>query len=193
MKEEFEKLWGRPVPVELRQLIEFQEEESDFECYSQGFGVETCGRSGLENGWSDNPDFLAKLYPFAQANGSGSIYAIWDDGSGYPLGDMPVVVFGDEGGEWVVARYFSEFLQLLTFDTEIMALPDSAYFWKDEDEDDDYQSDDAQRYRDWFCEHYDYLSPVDTNEEAQEIIDIAQQEHQQDFNNWLGSFEIGEA
>lgn len=106
-----EKEWGVAVPVELRRLIRFQQEESEFENYSQGFGI-WAGEfyEGLKAGWSADPRFLGNLYPFAQANGTGATYAIWDDEEGYPLDDMPVVVFGDEGGAWVVADTFGEFL-----------------------------------------------------------------------------------
>lgn len=185
---QMEKEWGRAIPTELRQLIEFQEEQSDFENYSQGFGIWAEDfYSGLEAGWSDDPEFLGRLYPFAQANGSGSTYAIWDNGEGYPMSDMPVVVFGDEGGEWVVADHFGEFLQLLTFDTEITATPpDYCFFHKDED---DYQSDDAELFREWFSESiHSHLPFVDTNEQAQAIVQNAQEKHQQKFTDWLEKF-----
>ncbi len=189
MLEQMEKEWGRMVPVELKRLIRFQEEESAFENYSQGFGIwESDFYDGLKYGWSDNPNFLGKLYPFAQANGSGSTYAIWDDGEGYPMGDMPVVVFGDEGGEWVVANHFGEFLQLLTFDTEISVDYDDCFFYKDEEE--DYESPDAEKFREWFSEFYNYLPIVDSNEQAEDIITNAQNINQQKFNDWLSEFGI---
>lgn len=188
MKETFEKLWGKEIPLELEQLILFQEEQSAFENYAQGFGVETSGREGLQHGWSDNPNFLGKLYPFAQANGTGAFYAIWDDGEGYPMGDMPVVVFGDEGGAWVVADTFGELLQLLTFDTEISVDHDGCYFYKNEK---DYkQNPDTEKFRKWFSEFYTYLPRVNSNQQANEILKSAQQKHQAKFNAWLSSFDI---
>ncbi|MDO4434007.1 MAG: SMI1/KNR4 family protein [Alysiella sp.] len=184
-----EKEWGRPIPVELRRLVEFQADESDFEQFSQGFGIwEADFYGGLKEGWSDNPEFLGKLYPFAQANGSGSTYAIWDDGEGYPMGDMPVVVFGDEGGQWVVANHFGAFLQLLTFDTEISVDWNSCFFYKDEE---GYEENpDAEKFRQWFSEYQGYLPTVESNEHAAAILADAQANHQQKFNEWLGRFGI---
>lgn len=188
MIQEFEQLWGKPVFEELKELIRFQEEESGFEYYSQGFGVGFDDKNGLKYGWCDNPEFLAKLYPFAQANGTGSTYAFWDDGSGREMSDMPVVVFGDEGGECVVANHFGELLQLLTFDTEIYVDWDDCSFCKDED---DYEeSPDKEAFCEWFEKHYSHLPLVDSEEQADEIIKKAQRKHQQKFNDWLSSFGI---
>lgn len=189
MIQEFENLWGKPIPEELRKLIEFQEKESDFENYSQGFGVDFDDRSGLKYGWSDTPDFLERLYPFAQANGTGSFYAIWDDGSGNSLADMPVVVFGDEGGQWVVAQNFSELLQLLTYDREIYVDHACCYFYKDENDEDYEESEDADKFRNWLQETLN-ISSIDAEDEIATIVIDAQAEIQEEFNEWLSNFDV---
>ena len=58
--------------------------------------------------------------PFAQATGGGSFYALWSDGQTKTTSDMPVVVFGDEGGAHVVAENVRGLLQLLTYGVEPM-------------------------------------------------------------------------
>src|SRR6218665_3794612 len=85
------------IPSELEKLINFQNNLSGFECYSQGFGVLIDDKSGLAT-WSEDSAFLDRLLPFAQANGSGSFYTFWNDGTDKPLNQMPIIVFGDEGG-----------------------------------------------------------------------------------------------
>ncbi len=184
MQEEIKQIWDtQAIPVELEKLIQFQEEESGFEEYAQGFGVQADDKDGLRFGWCDNTDFLDRLYPFAQANGSGSFYAIWDDGSGKALSDMPIVVFGDEGGEYVVAKNILQLLQILTLDTEIFVLPyDEPSFIKDEG--DDYcESTDSQRYIEWLDKEFG-LKAVDEND-VNGIISAAQAQYQKQFEDWM--------
>lgn len=193
MKEVLQQFWQKSLPLALEKLIDFQEQQSGFECYSQGFGVCFDDKDGLKHGWCNNPDFLAKLYPFAQANGTGSYYAFWDNGLGLSLDEMPVVVFGDEGGEWVVAKNFLELLQLLSYDTEIYVDYDRAGFFKlDEDDEYYYESDDAVLYREWLQEHFGDLPFVDNDEQAGAITQVAQQTYQQAFNDWLSNYGIND-
>ena len=182
MLQEFKELWGKQsIPAELEKLIQFQEEESGFEEYSQGFGVQADDKDGLKYGWCENPDFLARLYPFAQANGSGSFYAIWDDGSGKELNQMPIAVFGDEGGEFIVAENILQLMQLLTFDAEI-SVYDTAYFYRDEEDAD--ESSDAEKYAEWLNEEFG-LNPVN---DTDPIIQKAQEKYQAKFEEWLGEY-----
>ena len=67
------------------------------------------------------------MLPFAQANGSGSVYALWRVDDREDLGALPVVVLGSEGGFHVVARNLAELLQLLGFDAEIAVDWNDAY------------------------------------------------------------------
>jgi hypothetical protein len=101
--------WGAPhepySPVpELNLLWELQD-WAGFEAYAQGFGLARFGdQSGLRAGWTEDDDALARLIPFAQATGTGSEYAFWRVDDRTDIGSLPVVVFGDEGGELVMAR-----------------------------------------------------------------------------------------
>ncbi|SKA28720.1 hypothetical protein SAMN04488128_10321 [Chitinophaga eiseniae] len=86
----------------------------------QEFALNSDGRA--------EPVFLAQLIPFAQANGSGSFYALWQHNDSTDLNELPVGVFGDEGGEYGVAENLNRFLQLLTIDAEPMIFDGVNYF-----------------------------------------------------------------
>ena len=81
------------LPKELELLINFQN-DSSFENYSDGFGISIDNKSGLKS-WSNDPEFIKRVLPFAQANGCGSFYAFWDMNNGNKLSAMPILVFGD--------------------------------------------------------------------------------------------------
>jgi len=170
---------GNPVPHALAQLLEFQN-ETGFEYYSEGFGLLRDDKSGLHHGWSAEPAFLDKLMPFAQANGSGSFYALWQHDATTDLAALPVVVFGDEGGEFVVAENIAGLLQLLTIDAEPMIFDDVS-FYKDPEQD---PSDYAEDYKSWLMEQFK-LAPI---EEAEDIMIPAQEKYQAAFDEWKAPF-----
>lgn len=183
--EEFKHNWGdKEIPSELERLIDFQENVSGFEYYSDGFGVREEKREWF-HGWSNSPDFLNRIYPFAKANGSGSTYAIWDDGSTKPMAEMPIIVLGDEGGTHIVAENMRQLLHLLTFDCEISVDWDSAFVYKDTD---DYEeNDDLPEFLAWLKDEYNIV-PIQTNDEANQLIASAQEKYKQAFDNWLGKY-----
>lgn len=169
------------LPPVLEKLIQFQNEQSDFESYSQGFGVLIDDKSGIKS-WSEDEAFLERLYPFAQANGSGSTYALWNDGSLLELADFPIVVFGDEGGVHVVADNLLALMQMLLFDSEISVDFEEVYFYKDED---DYEeSEGHQTYKNWLKKEFN-LEPV---EDPDSLIQIAQENYQEDFEQWFQNY-----
>src|SRR5688572_23561664 len=93
-KEDFaQNFGGKRVPDALAKLWDFQH-ETGFESYCEGFGLLYDDKGGLENGWSDNPAFLEKLMPFAQANAGGSFYALWQYDDAVAPDELPVVLFG---------------------------------------------------------------------------------------------------
>jgi hypothetical protein len=165
------------MPKELDMLISFQN-DSDFENYSSGFGLY---EDNLDH-WSAAPEFKKRLKVFAQANGSGSQYAFWEDEDGKKLSEMPVVVFGDEGGVHVVAKSMLELMHLLTFDAEISVYHDGASFYKDKE---DYvATNDSSKYCSWLMEHFD----LDSIEKPNTIITAAQNEYKSKFEAWIKLF-----
>ena len=179
---EFKENWGlTAIPAELEKLIYFQTNISSFENYSQGFGVLIDDKSGLKS-WSEDVSFLDKLFPFAQANGSGSFYAIWNDGTTKPINEMPIVVFGDEGGVHIVAENILQLLHLITFDTEISVDFEEIYFYKDED---DYEeSEDLNEFLNWLKGDYG----LDQIQEPSDIISSAQEKYKEEFDKWFGQY-----
>ena len=115
--------------AELNSLKNLQDRLGS-ESFADGFALLEYGDTSGVVGWSADPEFTAKLVPFAQANGSGSFYALWRLDDRADLAALPVVVFGDEGGLHVVARNLRELFQLLGFDSEISVDWDSAYFYR---------------------------------------------------------------
>jgi len=171
---------GHDTPPELVKLLAFQNEH-DFEGYSSGFGLLEDDKAGLES-WSDDEGFLSKLMPFAQANGSGSFYALWSSGSATKTSDMPVVVFGDEGGAHVVAENVKGLLELLAYDVEPMIDEDEVDFTKDDD--DHEPSDSADEYRTWLKKEFGLSAPKDANA----LVAAAAKRHQEGFAAWMAEF-----
>jgi hypothetical protein len=169
-----------PVP-ELNLLKEFQD-RLGFEAYADGFGLTEYGdTSGLEAGWSKDPDFLRGLIPFAQATGGGSFYALWRVDDRTDLATLPVVVFGDEGGQHVVARDLRELLQIIAYDCEITVDWDSAYYYRD---DDHRHSRGHEQYVAWLRERFG-LTPTD---DPDTVVATAQEEMGDRFAAWSGEF-----
>lgn len=177
--EDFKKNFNNQITNELVLLFEIND-ELGFENYSQGFGLYEDDKSGISS-WSEDSDFLDKLMPFAQANGSGSMYVLWNNGSGNSLSDLPVVVFGDEGGYHIVAKNILEFMQLLTFDTEISVDHEEVYFYKDEDYE---ESENLQEYINWLKENFN-LNPI---EETESILENAKEKYKADFDKWVSQY-----
>jgi uncharacterized protein YwqG len=178
LKEFQQNFDGRYPRKEFVFLNAFQHEMKD---YAQGFCLIVDDKSGLES-WSDDEEFLNQLMPFAQANGSGSFYALWDEDKGKELNEMPIIVFGDEGGAHVVAENILELMHLLSYDTEISVDREEAYFYKDED---DYEeSEYAEAYKDWLKEHF-MLDPI---EDPDSIIKQAKEKYDGPFYKWINEF-----
>lgn len=117
---------GREAPPELRGLLELQRLWG-MESFTQGFAVQEDDKSLIAT-WSRDKGFLDALMPFASANGTGSCYALWNDGTSSDLAKMPVVVFGDEGGCFVIAENVRGLLEVLSADIEPSVWPDSVDF-----------------------------------------------------------------
>ncbi|WP_344313972.1 hypothetical protein [Fodinicola feengrottensis] len=127
------------------------------------------------------PEFLDRLIPIAQANGSGSEYVIWRVDDREDLAALPIAVFGDEGGEHIIARNFGELLRLLAYDAEIMAMYDEAYFYR---QDDDEHSGSHDIFVKWLRERHGLESADDPGA----IVKAAQDEFGDRFRTWITPF-----
>ena len=145
---------------------------------SECFELNTYSADELSN-WSDEREFLARLTPFAQATGSGSIHALWLHRDGVSLSEAPVAVLGDERGIHVVAKNLLALLQILSFDVEPMIDWDSVSFYKPDDHE---PSDRANEYAKWLASELG-LAPI-----ADALVTGGQQEHKAAFDRWVKQF-----
>lgn len=182
---------GRPVPQELSRLLDFQN-ELDTQ-YTESLWLTLRETNGLKAGWSADPAFLARLVAFSVATASGSFYALWDPADGSAPAQWPVIAFGDEGGEWVIAANVRELLQLAALDVEPMVMHDSAYFYiDDEDDDGDDEDDDGiegiDAYRGWLKKTFDLVAVDD----PEPVVEAAQARWQAAFDAWKRPFLQGD-
>ena len=119
------------VPPELAKLFVFQQGVRTFQGYSDGFWLIEDDKGGLKT-WSEKPEFLSRLLPFAQADGKGSFYALWAQGTAGDAGSFPVLVFGGEGGAHVVAENVNALLRIVAFDSEPIVDAGGVFFDKDD-------------------------------------------------------------
>lgn len=191
------------IAYELVALLSF-EQRYGAECYAQGFSLST--NSYAVSSYSENEEFLKRLMTFASANGSGSAYALWDNGTGKALNEMPVIVFGDEGGVHVVAKNILELMHLLTFDSEVWVDHAGASFGggflepdsdgeeaeDDESEADENDEDDDELEPSFYTEHYkDWLRNsfgLDRVTNPDRIVKAAQEEYKASFDAWFKQY-----
>lgn len=170
------------IPSNLIKLLNFEHTNAYDDNFSESFELDIDeAKEGLKT-YSTDPRFLESLYEFARADASGSYYAFWLNDNNRDLSVAPIVIFGSEGGFHVVASYFNEFLQLLTFDNEPMVDWDNIYYYKDPET---YQpSLKHQEYCDWLINELSITPIADANT----IVDSAKQKYQQHFNVWIRQF-----
>lgn len=194
---------GHPVPEDLIRLGAFQ--NATQVPYTEGLWLTDHEKRGLEAGWSKEPAFLDRLVAIAVANGSGSFYALWNPDNGSAPDQWPVVLFGDEGGEWVIARDLRELLRLSWLDIEPYIDHDQAFFFIDEEDedgedddllagDDDGDGDDdetdgrgseaIEAYREWLAE----VARVEPVTDPDPVVERAQAEWQSSFDDWKRPF-----
>jgi len=168
------------VPAALVKLIEFNATQSGW--FSQGFELEIDIEDiGLKT-YSGQPEFLDALFTIAQADCTGSSYAIWRQGMA--LADSSIVAFGSEGGAHVVAENLLGLFRILTLDAEILIDWKGAIYFKPADAE---PSEGAADYAQWLAKNFQLKAVKDT-EEATQIVTDAQKVHEQAFQVWLKRF-----
>lgn len=168
------------VPAPLLALLVFEDEVGS-ENYSQALSLYVDDKSGLKHGWSSEPAFLEALFPVATANASGSFYALWKAPDCAGPETWPVVVFGDEGGEWVVARDLATLLAVSAFDVEPMVDHEEVHFHKGPS---DWPSPSIGRYRMWLAQSF----AIDPSGDPNALVAEAQALWQRKFDQWKGPF-----
>jgi hypothetical protein len=168
-----------PVP-ELNLLKEFDDRIGPV-FYSDGFELLEYGADAGLHTWSEDPGFLSRLVPFAQANGSGSAYALWrcDDRDETELAAVPVVFVGDEGELYVIARSLMELFRLLALDSEPHS--DIGFFVGDEGvEEHSYAH---EEFVAWLDRNFGLAPPEDP-----EALWAERKPHDERFRTWASRF-----
>lgn len=176
---------GINVPRKLLALLKFSTEASQQSYFSEGFEFSLGkDKTGLKT-YSKDELFLNSIYEFANADGTGSSYGFWLKDGNSNLGEVPIVVFGCEGGFHVVARNLDGLLQILTFDCELMIDWGEVYYYKDPD---DFEpSSMSKKYCDWLKNE----CALDTIDSTDAIVAEAQKYYKDSFNAWVGKFYEG--
>ena len=100
------------------------------------------------------------------------------------LATLPVVVFGDEGGQHVVAPDLRELFRLLGHDSEILVGHDSTGFWRDADEPHSPRHDE---YVTWLHRCFG-LTPAADEQTADGIVEAARAAYGEAFARWHRPF-----
>ncbi len=170
---------GRDVPELLLKLWDF-DQTCDCRYFAEGFEFVADAKGAIAT-WCNATGFLERLLPFAQANGSGSVYALWLPSSDTNLRVAPVIIFGDEGGVHVVAENISQLLRLLTFDAEPIVDFDSVCYCRFDDQE---FSPHTQRYADWLAAN----AGLTTIQDPKEIVGAAQSAWKSRFVAWAREY-----
>ncbi|MFF3455318.1 hypothetical protein ACFYXH_13485 [Streptomyces sp. NPDC002730] len=169
-------------PILELNLLKELEERIGVENISPGFYLTDFGDTADISTWSEDSEFLDSLLPFANANASNSIYALWRIDRRADLATLPVVVFGDEGGIAVVSRNLRDLCQQLGCNRTLMVGDYSASFRDDADDEDEEGR--RTEYLAWLRQHLDLTSTPDPNA----LMVAAEKEVAVQFANWVGHF-----
>jgi len=171
---------GHETPGDLIELYKFDQRSKGE--YARGFELSDLSEKSMLRTYSEDSLFLSSLVEFAQANYSGSHYAIWI-ADNPDLNSAPVVVFGDEGGYHIVAENIKQLLVILSCDAEAMVSWDRVVYFKDpEDETSPWRGE----FCDWLKKAFG-IQPTD-DADANLITEMAQTKHGENFKKWMKQF-----
>lgn len=168
------------VPEPLAKLIDFAATQKGW--FSQGLEMEVDPADMMFSTYSDKPAFLDNLFHIAEADGTGSSYAIWRQGD---LTTSPIIIFGSEGGYHVVAENLQGLFRILTLDAEPMVSWKKIFYSKPDDHE---PSDRAVAYSKWLTQTFG-LAPVKDAKEVEAILKVAQAVHGNAFDRWVKGFQ----
>jgi hypothetical protein len=165
------------VPNALKKLLDFQNNTSGPEFYATGFELIVNQAPGMLETYSSDVAFTNAFCIFAQANGSGSLYAIWR-GIDTDLNTAPIILFGDEGGVAVIAQHIQELLQLLSVDAEAWIGSSGIYMKR---QDGDRVSPMSETFKGWLKTNFN----LDAISDTEPVVTAAQAKHQTVFEQWM--------
>ncbi|NIF06144.1 hypothetical protein F3J23_11900 [Chryseobacterium sp. Tr-659] len=162
-------------PKELLLLYDFQERHIN---YAQYFYLQGYDKTILKQ-WNPHSSFISTIWPFARANSFGAIYALWDDGTGKELNEMPVIVLNEGNSPDIIAGNILQLLHLLTFDIEPVINDESFMLYNNKDS--FAPSLHTEMYCSWLKNNFN-LGAVE--EPFEEIIDPAQEKYSDALWEW---------
>lgn len=191
VKEEFTALFkGYKIPSEIKSLLEFQTLETIPSYYSNAIYLIEEDPEIIES-ISEEEDFVNSFIPFAEANTTGSIYAFWVQNKEVKtLEDCPIVVFGDEGGVFVVSKNVKELLQISAYDVEPVVYMDEFYFPDKEElmEEGEYDAAEFNKeFLDWIRTDAK-LKPILTIDAVDDVIANAQDQFGDSLEQFVNKF-----
>lgn len=163
------------IPAELTKLVEFEEGLDEMDFYAQGFEIAHFKKDGLKT-YSKRKPFLNSFVEFAQADGTGSVYALWLKAS---VG-QPVVVFGSEGGYHIIAKDLQSLFHILTYDTESMVDWDGVSY--------EGEGEEPSRHHDAFKAWVTETFGANDAANADAIVTAAQEELGEEFGEWMAQY-----
>ncbi len=178
------------LPDLLAKLVDFQNDVG-IEMFAEGFAL-TEDDKGLFKGFCNSDGkpvaskakekgFLEALLPIGAATGTGSVYAVWNDGKSKKVEDMPIVVFGDEGGVHVVAEDLGQLLAIVGADVEPMVDWDGVQYYKSKDDEPSLR---IAAYRKWLADEVG----VKPATKPDTLVRKAQKRYGAAFRTWMKSF-----
>lgn len=169
------------APEALLQLLDFDTHVASRSYFAPGFEFKSPGPKFLLETFSKDERFLNHLHEFAQADASGSMYALWQQEGTNDPEHSPIAVFGSEGGYHIVADNAREWLELLAADAEPMCSWEHVSYYRDPAEE---ASPLHAEYREWLRTNF----AIERVRAANEIVSTAQKKHQQAFAEWMKNF-----
>jgi predicted DNA-binding WGR domain protein len=180
---EYSSVFGQyQIPTTLKLLAEFEDK----------YGRETFGTSfylRTENNAFDTyfdkkdkkriQEYTNQMLPFAVADGTGGIVALWVREGNDDLENAPIIYYGSEGGISVVAQNLKEYIQILSFGAECM---DGSFYHSIDEYDDDSDFKDFKSefihynpnflsFRKWMKETLNITPVEDWDEEDNDIVE----------------------
>ncbi|MHC5311035.1 SMI1/KNR4 family protein [Myroides sp. LJL116] len=191
VKEEFTALFkGYSIPKDLKSLLEFQLSETIPSYYSNAIYLIDEDPELIES-FSNETEFVNSFIPFAEADSNGSVYAFWiKDSNEKNLDQMPIVVFGDEGGVFPVASNLKELLQIAAYDVEPSIFEDEFSFSDREilEEEGEYVATEFNKeYLDWLRNDAK-LKPILIIDDVDVIVNRANDTFSKELNSFLDKF-----
>jgi len=208
--ENFKKKFApHTLPNTLVELIKFVDQYKG-ESFADSFYLnddieEDFFESWLDNGETDakkRKEYAEHMLVFANADGTGSSYAMWIEENNTNLEEAPIIFYGSEGEIEIVAQNLKELIKILSWGTEAIGF----YHYADNDDNDedyDYYKQFLEyrpnflKFRKWMKEtlaiepvNIDKLiaNEADESDEVKKVVKDAKKKYQKSFDKWQYQF-----